>query len=93
MYAGAQLAISVPRDDASGYVNNKRDAYNFRFQHIFPPDCECARHVPALVASHATIEHTFTHARARALTLVDLRLQVYLCISLHSQYPLSTPFG
>lgn len=34
-----KLSFVVPKDDAAGSVNNKRETYNFRFKHVFPHDC------------------------------------------------------
>eukprot|EP00041_Stephanoeca_diplocostata_P016172 m.315831 g.315831 ORF g.315831 m.315831 type:complete len:798 (+) comp20281_c0_seq2:165-2558(+) len=34
-----KLSFVVPKDEAAGSVNNKREAYNFKFKHIFPQDC------------------------------------------------------
>ncbi|KAJ7991314.1 hypothetical protein DPEC_G00296040 [Dallia pectoralis] len=32
---GSLLGFLVPRDLADGFVNNKKESYNFRFQHVF----------------------------------------------------------
>jgi hypothetical protein len=57
---GAHLSISLPRDEASGFVNNKREVYSFQFQHVFPPECECGQ----LVTRTPDIR-THTCSRAR----------------------------
>lgn len=36
--AGPRVNISIPREESSGFVNNKKENYKFKFRHIFPPD-------------------------------------------------------
>jgi hypothetical protein len=43
---GPRVSITIPKDEASGYVNNKRENQTFKFRHIFPPDSTRAHHVP-----------------------------------------------
>lgn len=35
----SKLAVTVPKDQSSGFVNNQRETHNFRFKHIFPEEC------------------------------------------------------
>lgn len=37
--AGDQIVMTVPRDEAVGYVNNKKEEYRFRFDKIFDQNC------------------------------------------------------
>ena len=36
--AGDTIALSVPRDLADGFINNKKEEYKFRFEKIFATD-------------------------------------------------------
>lgn len=36
---GDQIVLNVPRDEAVGYVNNKKEEYRFKFEKIFEQNC------------------------------------------------------
>ena len=37
--SGDQIVLNVPKDEAVGFVNNKKEEYRFKFEKIFEQDC------------------------------------------------------
>lgn len=37
--SGDLIVLQVPKDEATGYINNKKDEYRFRFEKVFDQNC------------------------------------------------------
>jgi kinesin family protein 6/9 len=35
-----QLHFNIPRDISSGWINNQKERFDFKFEHVFDEDCK-----------------------------------------------------